>query len=325
MGALVSYHLAFRRPDVFGLAGVLSPFLVFVDPVTLDETPVHRRQSTRGPARIWIDIGGMEGLITVRHTRDLVEHLVTDLGYAPDREVRFREDPWAPHHESAWAERIGSALLHLFGDADSPLVDLRLPERVVLATGQEQASVAPVGTRADGCVYSVLGAETTWTPAELLRPLGPARVAPSRPGVVELTAVAQGHTAHGEVEVVEGDADALLEVILTTSDLPPEETVYFSGLVTTRVAAGTYHGGWRLPRGVGLNGAVGRGRRCDGLHEDGTAIRDPFHHDGDRHIRLHVPAWSDPRRSSRTARPACPTRPCDPPRSSPAATGSACW
>ncbi|MFF7245034.1 alpha/beta hydrolase [Embleya sp. NPDC008237] len=295
MGGLVSYHLAFRRPDVFGLLGVLSPFLVFVDPVTLDETPVHRRQNARGPARIWADIGGMEGLITVRHTRDLVEHLITDLGYVPDREVRFHEDPQAPHHESAWAQRVGSALLHLFGDPDAPLTQLRLPERVVLATGQAEASVAPVGVRADGCVYSVLGAASSWTPADALRALGPARVAPVRPGVVELTATAEGHTAHGTIEVVEGGADALLEVTLTTAaDLPPEETVYYSGLVTTRVAAGTYHGSWRLPRGVGLNGAVGRGWRCDGLDEDGIPIRDPFHHDGDRQIRLHVPAWSDP-------------------------------
>ncbi|WP_424638571.1 alpha/beta hydrolase [Embleya sp. AB8] len=294
MGGLASYHLAFRRPDVFGLAGVLSPFLVFVDPITLDETAVHHRQDTRGPARIWVDIGGMEGLITVRHARDLVEHLITDVGYAPDREVRFHEDPSAPHHESAWARRLSSALLHLFGDAELPLAELRLPERPVLATGQQDASVAPVGVRADGCVYSVLDAELTWTPADALRPLGLARVAPARPGTVELTATAGGHTAQGSVEVVEGGADALLEVTVTTAaDLPAEETVYFSGLVTTRVDAGTYHGSWRLPRGVGLNGAVGRGWRCDGLDATGEPIRDPFHHDGDRHIRLHVPAWSD--------------------------------
>ncbi|MFI1581339.1 alpha/beta hydrolase-fold protein [Embleya sp. NPDC020630] len=295
MGGLVSYHLAFRRPDVFGLAGVLSPFLVFVDPITLAETPVHHRQSARGPARIWIDIGGMEGLITVRHTRDLVDHLVSDLGYAPDREVRFHEDPQAPHHESAWARRVGSALLHLFGDADLPLVELTMPERPAVATGQADVSVAPVGVRADGCTYSVLDAALAWTPADALRPLGLARVTPGRPGPVALTATAGGHTAEGTLEVVEGGADALLEVTVTAAaDLPADETVYYSGLVTTRVAAGIHHGTWRLPRGVGLNGAVGRGWRCDGLAEDGSPIRDPFHHDGDRRITVHVPAWTDP-------------------------------
>ncbi|GAA3470821.1 alpha/beta hydrolase [Nonomuraea roseola] len=288
MGGLVSYHLAFRRPDVFGLAAVLSPFLVFVDPETLAETPVFRRFDERGPRRLWLDIGGMEGLIMVRPVRELAGHLVEVAGYAPDDELRYHHDPLAPHHEDAWARRAGSALLHLFG-RPSPLVSVTAPDGST-AVGQV-FDAAPIGERADGSRSSVLGGPLTWTPEDLLERVGPALLAGARPGTAEV--VTRAGTSL--VTVVEGEADALLEVTIEVPrGTPPDDTVYFSGLVTGEKAPGVRHGSWRLPRGIGLNGTVGRGWRCDGLDADGAVIRAPFIHEDDRHLRVRVAGWSDP-------------------------------
>ncbi|MGW5687148.1 alpha/beta hydrolase [Nonomuraea sp. NPDC003754] len=309
MGGLVSYHLAFRRPDVFGLSAVLSPFLVFVDPTTLEETPVFRRFPGRGPRRIWIDIGGMEGLIMVRPVRELVEHLI-DVGYEPDTELRYHHEPAAPHHEDAWAARAGSALLHLFG-TEGPPVTLSVADGTdgtdsadgtngtngadgPVAVGQA-VDVAPVGVRADGCVYSVLSAEVTWRPPHVLEHAGHGLLTGAGAGTAEVVVRTGELQVTERVTVVDGAPDALLDVtVVVPVDTPADSPVYFSGLVTTQVAPGVHHGAWRLPRGVGLNGTVGRGWRRDGLGADGLPIRTPLRHDGDRRVWVRVAGWSDP-------------------------------
>ncbi|MER5321908.1 alpha/beta hydrolase-fold protein [Streptosporangium roseum] len=295
MGGLVSYHLAFRRPDVFGLAAILSPFLVFVDPETLAETPVYRRFTERGPGRVWVDIGGMEGLITVRHARELAAQLV-GLGYAPDTELRYRHEPDAPHHESAWQARAASALLHLFGAEGPPVEFTAAPEALMAGVG-EAIDVAPVAVRADGCVYSALSAQVAWHPEHRLKHAGTALLTATDPGTAEVTATVGALTARRMITVVDGGPTATLDVTVVTPPGTPEgDTVYFSGLVTTRVAPGVHHGRWRLPRGLGLNGTVGRGWRCDGLDADGLPIRGPLRHDADRSLSVRVEGWSDPER-----------------------------
>lgn len=292
MGGLVSYHLAFRRPEVFGLAAIMSPFLVFVDPETLAETAVYRRFAERGPRRVWLDIGGMEGLITAHHARELAEQLV-GLGYAPDRELRYRHEPRAPHHESAWQVRAASALLHLFG-AEGPPVELRAEAAEVVAVGQV-VDVAPLAVRADGCAYSALSASLTWSPEPLLKLSGTALLIPAAPGTAQVSATVGDLTVQREITVVAGEPTATLDVtVVTPPGTPDGDTVYFSGLVTTQVAPGVHHGVWRLPRGLGLNGSVGRGWRCDGLDAGGLPVREPIRHDRDRRLVVNVHGWSDP-------------------------------
>ncbi|MFI6318144.1 alpha/beta hydrolase [Nonomuraea sp. NPDC050556] len=297
MGGLVSYHLAFRRPDVFGLAAVMSPFLVFVDPETLEETPVHRHFSRKGPGRVWVDIGGMEGLITAHHARALVDELLA-LGYTPDDELRYRHDPGAPHHESAWQERAASALLHLFGTEGPAVRRADGQTDTTVAVGQT-VDLAPAVVRADGCTYSALSADLSWAPEHLLKPAGAARATALTPGTAQVTATIGQVLEVGDthVTVEAGDPTATLDVtVVTAPDI--SDTVYFSGLVTTRQAPGIHHGTWNLPRGLGLNGTVGRGWRCDGLDADGQPIRNPFRHDRDRRLVVRVDAWTDPHSGS---------------------------
>lgn len=76
-GGLVSYHIAFRRPDVFGQVAILSPFLVHAvvnkqgdgtnQQEPLIEQKVYHSFPVKPPSlRVWVDIGGAEGLIMPR-------------------------------------------------------------------------------------------------------------------------------------------------------------------------------------------------------------------------------------------------------------------
>lgn len=293
MGGLVSYHLAFRRPDVFGLAAILSPFLTAVDPDSLEETPVHARFTERGPSRVWIDIGGMEGLIMVRPVRALVDSLIDDLGYAPDSELRYRHDPDAIHHEHAWAERVESALLHLFG-AEGPTALIDTVDGG-FAVG-DLVDAAPTGRRGDGCVYTVLTAETTWSPADALERTPSRLLRARRAGVVDIVSTHHGSAATGRIEVLAGDDAVTVDVTILAPDPAddPAELLYFSGLLARRDGPERYRGTWRLPRGVGLNGTVSRGWRIDGLDESGRLVRRPLRADRDQVVEIRIAGWTVP-------------------------------
>ncbi|MFD9948568.1 alpha/beta hydrolase, partial [Nonomuraea sp. NPDC059022] len=148
---------------------------------------------------------------------------------------------------------------------------------------------------AGGWFYSALGAQVTWQPAGPLKSAGHALLQGVEPGAARVVARTGELEVSERVTVVDGAPGALLDVtVVVPLDTPDDSPVYFSGLVTTKVAPGVHHGVWRLPRGVGLNGTVGRGWRRDGLDTDGFPIRTPLRHDADRRVWVRVASWSDP-------------------------------
>ena len=110
MGGLLSLYAHFRRPEVFGATGVLSPSLWFADGAIHEY--IERAPAVGG--RIYLDIGTDEGedeLADARRLRDLL----LGRGYRLDRTLRYVEDPGADHHESSWGPRLRAALPFLLG------------------------------------------------------------------------------------------------------------------------------------------------------------------------------------------------------------------
>lgn len=115
MGGLVSLHALLTRPDVFGHAGVMSPAF-WTAPV---ESFTRVQTSPAPTGRIWLDIGGRESPEFPDRTRaywqdaHAMRDLLLDKGMG--ERLRFVADPEAPHHESAWRERLPEALRFLLG------------------------------------------------------------------------------------------------------------------------------------------------------------------------------------------------------------------
>ena len=108
LGGLVSLHLALTHPDVFGVAAVMSPSVWWSDKAILGE--VDAFQGT--PPRMWLDIGGREGLEALRDARTLRDRLQAK-GWNEDK-FQFFEDRRGDHSERAWARRVRQALEFLF-------------------------------------------------------------------------------------------------------------------------------------------------------------------------------------------------------------------
>lgn len=123
LGGLAAFHLAWRRPDTFGKAGVLSPSLWWGRGHT--QRLVRAESGPLKPMRVWLDCGTEEDeadedqdvwfddFSLVRSVLDLAEVLL-DRGH----EVRFLIDQGADHSEAAWRHRLPQAFVWLFGTTD---------------------------------------------------------------------------------------------------------------------------------------------------------------------------------------------------------------
>lgn len=105
LGGLVSIWLALKYPKLVRRAMVMSPSVWWNDRAILDD--VDAFEGDLRP-RIWLDVGGREGLQTLRNVRELAARLRAN-GWT-DKTLRFHEDRRGDHSERAWARRVRQAL-----------------------------------------------------------------------------------------------------------------------------------------------------------------------------------------------------------------------
>lgn len=124
MGGLISLYALFERPDVFGLAGAVSPSVGFARQAMI----AYLEGAPFVGGRIYMDVGTREGAprgrdplelrgepgAYVRLVRDVRDILVRK-GYREGPDLRYVEEEGALHNEAAWAARLPSALRFLLG------------------------------------------------------------------------------------------------------------------------------------------------------------------------------------------------------------------
>jgi predicted alpha/beta superfamily hydrolase len=102
-GGTISLYAIAARPDVFGLAGVLSPAIWWLGERMFDW--IEPRE-VRG--RIYMDIGGRERGVDNMHR-------MADVLRGKDADLLVVTEPDDAHNEEAWARRLPGALRFLLG------------------------------------------------------------------------------------------------------------------------------------------------------------------------------------------------------------------
>lgn len=103
MGGLISLYAFFHRPDVFGLAGVMSPSLWLANGAIYD----YVRHARFNDGRIYLDHGTRES--SAKSMRDVLK----EKGYQLRQNLKYVAEKGARHTESAWARRLPDALKFL--------------------------------------------------------------------------------------------------------------------------------------------------------------------------------------------------------------------
>ncbi|MEA2328374.1 MAG: hypothetical protein QOE68_3333 [Thermoanaerobaculia bacterium] len=110
LGGLATLHLGLTRPDVFGHLAVMSPSVWWHNRAILMD--VAGFASPQRP-RIWLDMGGREGVEGLNDARSLRD-LLRNKGWRDDADFNYFEDRRADHSERAWAKRAPAVLEFLF-------------------------------------------------------------------------------------------------------------------------------------------------------------------------------------------------------------------
>jgi predicted alpha/beta superfamily hydrolase len=105
MGGLISLYAFFKRSDVFGFAGVMSPALWYGQRKIYDFLAGCHKVD----GRIYVDVGTREGSEELRDVTRLRDRLM-EMGYRHGSDMLFMIDFGAGHTESAWAGRIEKEL-----------------------------------------------------------------------------------------------------------------------------------------------------------------------------------------------------------------------
>lgn len=121
MGGLISLHAFFAFPEVFGLAGAMSPSLFFGrESLTrwIGRRPFHA-------GRIYLDVGTLEGRRALgrrllhrfpsgamRRLRKL-RKILEKKGYVRGVDLEWIEEPGGRHDEAAWSRRLPGMLRFL--------------------------------------------------------------------------------------------------------------------------------------------------------------------------------------------------------------------
>jgi predicted alpha/beta superfamily hydrolase len=113
LGALVSLHVGFAHPAVFGAVVAMSPSVWWDRRVILSTV---RRTRPRPPLRIWTDMGTGEGRRALDDARMLKAALV-GAGWTLGKDLHYAEYEGAIHSEVAWAARFGAVVRWLYGPA----------------------------------------------------------------------------------------------------------------------------------------------------------------------------------------------------------------
>lgn len=122
MGALISFWLCWKHPDVFGSAGCLSTAFPWTGKIPMENSgpPLIEREINAGAGvprgiRLYFDYGTGTRDATIEPEQNKVNAWLASQGLKEGGDFIVRKYPGAEHNEAAWRARLDEPLIFLFG------------------------------------------------------------------------------------------------------------------------------------------------------------------------------------------------------------------
>ncbi len=293
MGGLVTYNIGFRNPQTFGLLGILSPYFVATNPRTLQESVLYQMYSAPHPGKVWIDIGGMEGLIRVDHVKQIVRSLLAQ-GMKYEDQVVFLQDINALHSERFWEHRMTSALQYFFGHKGH-LISAEMNGINQVGISGMETEINTVLTFDSGLVISDLNGKYDVENTNIIdvkpdgqigaRSVGTTRVIYRREGI-------QTARTYSVRDYVEEFVTVSVHISVPSST-PSNASIFCGGIEIPATERNTYSRNFRVRRGSGFDFGVSQSIHVHEVTHDGNRIHRSCVVDDDLTLDIEVQAWSD--------------------------------
>jgi predicted alpha/beta superfamily hydrolase len=112
-GGLISFMLAWEHPEIFSMAGCLSPALKIDE---LNYIPkISSYKGKKKQIKIYLDNGGVGLESRLQPGLDETIEVLKQKGYKVGKDLEVFIDKTAVHTEAAWAKRLWRPLLFMFG------------------------------------------------------------------------------------------------------------------------------------------------------------------------------------------------------------------
>lgn len=291
-GGLVTFHIGFNRPDIFGKIAILSPYFAQYNEDEISHRGMVNLPHAMGPQAIWIDAGGMEGMtLQPSHVREVVMHLL-QIGYRSGENLAYYFDPLAPHNEEAWAGRVHAPLLFLFGKprngAEAVSIELQGPDEYGCS-----GWLNPIARFADGFVMTDLDARISVDPPELGAVASTGHVAARQSGDVVVAYTRDNREASRAIRFVPHLPDHV--TIRIEADVPEDtssEARIHAGFELYPAGGRRYMREVRLPRGTGFIFRISDYGGWMEADEQGRPVYRQYEADRDLNLAYEVQAWT---------------------------------
>ncbi|MBW7476848.1 hypothetical protein K0T92_19205 [Paenibacillus oenotherae] len=293
-GGLVTYHIGFRRPDVFGKLAMLSPYFAHYHEQEMTHSPMIQHFNQKEELRLWIDTGGMEGMtVQVGHVRRMVEHFIA-LGYRSGDDLMFCYEPLAEHNEATWERRVYAPLIYFFGNMGEAVSAELIGDDIA---GVEGASsfIYPIVTYESAVKVVDMDARFKLTPDNLalVTPEGLIMAWAAGQCEIEYAPPALSVSASKALTVVPAlSPEVLVDIEVTVPAHTPEDARVYAGVELVRSGPQTFCRRFSLPRGSGFSFHICEYSQLQEAGADGEAIpKRQFVANEDFSVRYEVQSW----------------------------------
>lgn len=255
-GGLVTYHIGFRRPDIFGKLAMLSPYFAQYDEGTMTHLPIIQEFDEKPPLQLWVDMGGMEGMtVQESHVRGMVEHF-TALGYESGKDLMFCYEASAEHHESAWEKRVHAPFLFFFGDKGRLAATEFISPGVAGIQGAS-SYVTPIHHYESGISIVDVNAKYRVTPGDAATITPGGLIKAVKTGYITIRYAEAPLSAPKQVEIVpELPPEVAVDLEVTVPASTPPHSILYAGVELEQAGPFTYRRSFKLPRGTGFSFSI---------------------------------------------------------------------
>ena len=296
MGGLVTYNIVFRHPEIFGKAGIVSPFFERLDLNDLSDVPFCKQYDKKVPVQIWLDIGEVEANILVAHVRKMYDHFIK-LGFQPGRDLAYYCVPDAAHTETDWASRIDAPLLYLFGEKGKK-EKAELYGRTVIGLKGPKIQINPVVKYDSGFAESDINASFIVDNPDVLTIDPDGTIHPKNAGTTSVTYISDEIRATKSYTVIpELSEFVALNICVKVPEKTPDGTCVTVGkLCLIRLSKQEFGRSFTVPRDTAFQFTICCiDKNGNTLYENDTSHRKivrRFKADQDMNLQYNISLWA---------------------------------
>jgi len=294
-GGLSTYHIGFRRSNIFGKVGILSPFFVKVNDFNHSEQKLYMCFNEKKPLKIYIDIGGAEGMFLVRHVREVIDYLL-NLGYKSGEDLIYYHDQNSAHFEKDWGKRVHIPIIYFFGNIGK-VKSINLLGGNIVGIEGVKVNTNPIITYESGFIMTDVDGQYMVEQPDVLEIKKDGTIIPKKKGSTLVTYLLKNLKISKTYTVVSALSDFVKVTVTVTvpENTPDNEHLYMSmGMILDKVSKNYYVGKFTLPRGLACEFKFTRGFRKFEVDKEGNHIPNrKFEATHDLELNYTVENWGE--------------------------------